>query len=137
MGDHVPDGSDECATDPALTTQDRRRRRGSGGVRPADEDSEALAGGVLVPPEEASADRMPALGLVGRVVGAVEGEVAEAVNWASILFSQELLVGVQATSALWAAAHAPTRWQRMVVKCGEQLSQTIAMLTSAGCSERR
>jgi hypothetical protein len=28
MGDHVPDGSDECATDPALTTQDRRWRRG-------------------------------------------------------------------------------------------------------------
>lgn len=46
MGDHVPDGSDECATDPALTTQDRRWRRGSGGVRPVDEGSEALVGGV-------------------------------------------------------------------------------------------
>lgn len=40
MGDHVPDGSDECATAPDLTTQDRRWRRGSGGVRPVDEGSE-------------------------------------------------------------------------------------------------
>ena len=56
MGDHVPDGSDECATDPALTAQDRRWRRGSGGVRPADKGSEALVGGVLVPPDDVSAD---------------------------------------------------------------------------------
>lgn len=36
MGDHVPDGSDECAPDPDLTTRDRCGRRGSGGVHPVD-----------------------------------------------------------------------------------------------------
>lgn len=46
MGDHVPDGSDECATDPALTTQDRRWRRGSGGIRPVDEGSVTDDGGI-------------------------------------------------------------------------------------------
>ncbi|TWV31240.1 hypothetical protein FRZ03_35365 [Streptomyces misionensis] len=76
MGDHVPDGSDECATDPDLTTRDGRWRRGSGGVHPVDEGSEALVGGVLVPPDDAAAEHA-ALFLVGGVVGSVEGEVAQ------------------------------------------------------------
>lgn len=42
MGDHVPDGSDECATDPDLTTRGRRWRRGAGGVHPVDESQLAL-----------------------------------------------------------------------------------------------
>ncbi|SCK49961.1 hypothetical protein YUWDRAFT_04383 [Streptomyces sp. AmelKG-D3] len=42
MGDHVPDGSDECATDPDLTTRGRRWRRGSGGVHPVDDSQLAL-----------------------------------------------------------------------------------------------
>lgn len=51
MGDHVPDGCDECATDPNLTTPGRRWRHGAGGVHPVNEGSDALAGGVLVPPD--------------------------------------------------------------------------------------
>jgi hypothetical protein len=33
--------------------------------------------------------------------------------------SQELLVGVWAISALFAACHIATRWHRFVVRCGE------------------
>jgi hypothetical protein len=96
MGDHVPDGSDECAADPVLTPTDRRRRCGSRGVRPVDEGSEGLVGGVLVPPDDVSADHtaLGRVGRVGRVVGAVEGEVAEGGEPGLDPVQSELLVGV-------------------------------------------
>lgn len=42
-----------------------------------------------------------------------------------------------AGALLGRAAHVATRWHRFVVRCWEWLSQTMAMRTSAGCSERR
>ncbi|WTQ87089.1 universal stress protein [Streptomyces sp. NBC_00117] len=41
------------------------------------------------------------------------------------------------TSTLFAAAHVATRWHRFVVRCGEQLSQTIARRTSIGLAFQR
>jgi len=41
-----------------------------------------------------------------------------AVNWASMRFNQEELVGVQAISTLLAAAQSPTRASLAVVRCG-------------------
>jgi hypothetical protein len=55
-----------------------------------------------------------------------------AVNWASMRFNQDEFVGVQAISALFAFAHAPTRPSVGVVRWGEKLSQTIAMRISGG-----
>ena len=47
----------------------------------------------------------------------------KAVNWASIRFSQEAFVGVQAISMLLAAAQSPTRLSLAVLRRGEKLSQ--------------
>lgn len=55
-----------------------------------------------------------------------------AVNWASVRFSQDELVGVQAISTLFACAHGPTRLSFLVVRCGLKLSQMIAMRISGG-----
>ncbi|OKI99853.1 hypothetical protein AMK19_30420 [Kitasatospora sp. CB01950] len=59
------------------------------------------------------------------------------VNRASIRSSQELSVGMWTISTSLAAAQVPTRRHRFVVRRGEQLPQTIAIRTSAGCTERR
>jgi hypothetical protein len=64
----------------------------SGNVCPVDDGAQALVVGVAVSPDDVAADHAALLFVVG-VVGAVEGE-GRAVNWASIRFSQELLVGV-------------------------------------------
>jgi hypothetical protein len=49
--------------------------------------------GVAVPPGDGAADHAGLLVVAG-VVGAVQGEVRSAWNWASIRFSQQALVGV-------------------------------------------
>ena len=60
-----------------------------------------------------------------------------AVNCASMRFNQDEFVGVQAISALLAAAHCPTRLSFLVDRCGLKLSQTIAIRTRGGCRLRR
>jgi hypothetical protein len=65
----------------------------SGNVGPFDDAAEALIAGVTVSPGDVAADHAGLLG-VGGVVGAVEGEVAQGWNWASIRFSQLALAGV-------------------------------------------
>jgi len=59
-----------------------------------------------------------------------------AVNWHSMRFIHEEFVGVQAISALPAAAHCPTRLSFLVVRCGLKLPQTIAIRASSGCRLR-
>jgi hypothetical protein len=54
------------------------------------------------------------------------------VNWASMRLSQELFVGVQAISTLLASAQSPTRLSFFVLRCGEKLSQMIAIRTCRG-----
>ena len=91
---------------------------------------------MAVAPGEVAADH-PGLLLVCGVVGAVEGEVAQRLNWASMRLSQLQLVGVWASSTLFAAAQSPTRVSTLVDRCGLKLSSTIAIRTCGGCSERR
>jgi hypothetical protein len=54
------------------------------------------------------------------------------VNWASIRFHQDAFVGVQAISALFAAAHRPTHLSFLVVRWGEKLSQMIPIRVAGG-----
>src|SRR6266566_616344 len=60
-----------------------------------------------------------------------------AVNWHSMRFIHEQLPGVQAISALLAAAQAPTRLSFLVDRCGLKLPQTIAIRVCGGCRLRR
>jgi hypothetical protein len=55
-----------------------------------------------------------------------------AVNWASTRFNQDEFTGVQAISALLALAQSATRRSLAVVRWGEKLSQTIAILVWGG-----
>lgn len=55
-----------------------------------------------------------------------------AANWASTRFDREEFVGLQATSTLFAAARVPTRWHFFAVRCGEKMSQTMAIRASVG-----
>jgi hypothetical protein len=65
----------------------------SGYVCPRNDPAESFVVGVVVAPDDVAADHDGLL-FVGGVVGAVEREVPQAVNWASIRFNQDELVGV-------------------------------------------
>jgi hypothetical protein len=52
-------------------------------------------------------------------------------------FIHELFVGREAISVLFAAAQVSTRLSRLVVRCGEWLSQMIAIRTCGGYRLRR
>jgi hypothetical protein len=71
------------------------------------------------------------------VIGAIEGEVTQRLELASIRFNHDEYVGVYASSTLFAAAHTLTRLSFFVDKCGLKLSSTIAIRTSIGCRLRR
>nr|WP_230203220.1 hypothetical protein [Parafrankia discariae] len=58
------------------------------------------------------------MGPVVAVVGAVQREVAQGGDWASIRLSQLEYAGVWAISTLLVAAHAPTRPSTRVDRCG-------------------
>jgi hypothetical protein len=47
-------------------------------------------------------------------------------------FNQDEFVGVYAISTLFALAQAPTRWSLRVLRCGQNLSQMIAILVVGG-----
>jgi hypothetical protein len=73
---------------------------------------------------------------VGGVVGAVEGELAQRGELAFEEVIHEEFVGVQAISALLAAARCPTRLSFLAERCGLKLSQTIAIRICGGCRLR-
>jgi len=89
--------------------------------------------GVAVPPDDVAADHAGLL-LVGAVVSAVEGEVAQggelgldAVHPAGV----DRNVG-ELTLDVVVPGQVPTRWSAFVDRCGLKLSSTIAMRTSGG-----
>jgi ABC-type dipeptide/oligopeptide/nickel transport system ATPase component len=103
----------------------------SGNVCALDEFAEGSVVCVAVPPDDVAADHAGLLAMAG-VVGAVEGEVAQRLELSLDPVQPRRVVGVYASSTLFAAAHSPTRWSVLVDRWGEKLSSTIPIRTSGG-----